>query len=146
MPNAPQIDNEGTADDWLEMLNSVQVSALPAPAEVMTVIVNLAPGSPGTPPHRHWGPVFGYVLEGEMVFELEGDPERILHTGESFWEPGGDVIHYQAANHLSDEPTRFVAVMVGVAGEPMLTLVDDQELAARRNRRTTRPPGPDGPQ
>ena len=27
-----------------------------------------------TPPHRHSGPVFGYMLEGEMIFELEGRP------------------------------------------------------------------------
>jgi quercetin dioxygenase-like cupin family protein len=31
---------------------------------------NLSPGSPGTPPHRHSGPVVGYVLEGDLVFEL----------------------------------------------------------------------------
>ena len=57
-------------------------------------IVELPPGDPGTPPHRHSGPVFGYM-------------------------PDGDVIHYQAANHLSDACSRFVVVMVGVPGEPM---------------------------
>ncbi len=145
MPDAPEVDVAGTADIPLEMLDSVEVSALPVPAEVMTAKLNLAPGSPGTPPHRHSGPVFGYMLEGEMVFELEGDPERILHAGESFWEPGGDVIHYQAANHLSGGWTRFVVVMLGVPGEPMLTLVDDEELAARRYRRAPRPPGPERP-
>lgn len=52
--------------------------------------------------------------------------------------PGGDVIRYQAANHLPDRWTRFVAVMVGVPGEPMLTLVDEAELAARQHLRTPR--------
>ena len=80
-----------------------------------------------------------------MVFELEGEPERVVHAGESFWEPGGDVIHYQAANHLRDGWTRFVVVMVGVPGEPMLTLVDDEELAARRYRRAPRPHSPEVP-
>ena len=125
----------------LAMLDSVEVSAVSVPAIVMTATVNLEPGSPGTPPHRHSGPVFGYMLQGQMVFELEGEPERILQAGEAFWEPGGDVIHYQAANHLSDEWTRFVVVMLGVPGEPMLTLVDDEDLAARRDRRAPRPPG-----
>jgi hypothetical protein len=43
-----------------------------------------------------------------MTFELEGEPERVIRAGEAFWEPGGDVIHYQAANHLGDAWSRFV--------------------------------------
>ena len=35
------------------------------------VHVTLPPGSPGSPPHRHSGPAFGYVVEGEMIFELD---------------------------------------------------------------------------
>ena len=135
----------GPAEAPLVMLASVEVEGLPGPAEVMTVQVDLTPGSPGTPPHRHSGPVFGYLLEGQLLFELEGQPERVVHAGEAFWEPGGDVIHYQAANHLLDGWTRFVAVMVGVPGEPMLTLVDEQELAVRRHRRAPRPPHPRSP-
>jgi quercetin dioxygenase-like cupin family protein len=113
--------------------------ALPEPAEVMTALVELPPGDKGTPPHRHSGPVFGYMLEGEMIFELEGEPERVIRAGEAFWEPGGDVIHYQSANNLRDQWSRFVVVMVGVPGEPMLTLVPEDELERRRNRRAPRP-------
>ena len=112
---------------------------IPDPAEVMVVTIELAPGSPGTPPHRHSGPVFGYMLEGEMIFELEGEPERVIRAGDAFWEPGGDVIHYQAANNLSGGWSRFVVTMIGVPGEPMLTLVPDEELAERRDRRAPRP-------
>jgi hypothetical protein len=61
--------------------------------------------------------------------------------GNAFWEPGGDVIHYQAANHLADRWTRFLAVMIGVPGEPMLTLVDEAELEARRHLRSPRVAG-----
>ena len=85
----------------LTMLLAKQPPDIPARAEVMTATVELPPGDPGTPPHRHCGPVFGYMLEGEMTFELEGEPERVIRAGEAFWEPGGDVIHYQAANHLT---------------------------------------------
>lgn len=112
---------------------------MPDGAEVMTATVEVPPGDPGTPPHRHSGPVFGYVLEGEIVFELEGEPERIIRAGEAFWEPGGDVIHYQGANNLADVWSRFVVVMIGAPGEPMLTLVDRAELDARRHRRAPRP-------
>lgn len=105
----------------------------------MTATIELPPGDPGTPPHRHSGPVFGYLLEGEMTFELEGEPERVISAGDAFWEPGGDVIHYQAANHLAHAWTRFVVVMIGVPGEPMLTIVSAAELAERRGRRAARP-------
>ena len=104
---------------------------LPAPAHAMTVRVDLPPGNPGAPPHRHSGPVFGYVLEGELRFELEGEPVRVLKEGETFWEPGGDVIHYQAANELAGGWTRFLAVMVCVPGAPMLTYVGEDELRAK---------------
>ena len=112
---------------------------IPDSAEDMVVTIELSPGTPGTRPHRHTGPVFGYMLEGEMIFELEGEPERVIRAGEAFWEPGGDVIHYQAANNLSDAWSRFVVTMIGVPGEPMLTLVSDDELAERRDRRAPRP-------
>ena len=109
------------------------------PAEAMTVLVDLPPGDPGAAPHRHSGPVFGYVIEGEVLFELEGEPERVLRVGDAFWEPGGDVIHYQAANHLADARTRFLAVMIGPPGAPMLTFVDAAELEERKDRRAPRP-------
>jgi quercetin dioxygenase-like cupin family protein len=126
----------------LTTLLAQQPPSMPTPAEVMVVTIELPPGSPGTPPHRHSGPVFGYMLEGEMIFELEGEPERVIRAGEAFWEPGGDVIHYQAANNLSDDWSRFVVTMIGVPGEPMLILVSEDELAERRHLRAPRPTSP----
>jgi hypothetical protein len=73
-----------------------------------------------------------------MSFELEGESERVIRVGEAFWEPGGDVIHYQAANHLPNAWSRFVVVMIGIPGEPMLTIVPADELARRRDRRAPR--------
>ncbi|MGH3588770.1 MAG: cupin domain-containing protein [Pseudonocardia sp.] len=113
--------------------------AVPDAAEVMTATVEVPPGDPGTPPHRHSGPVYGYVLEGAIVFELEGEPERVIRAGEAFWEPGGDVIHYQAGNADPDRRSRFVVMMLHAPGAPMLTLVDEAELAQRRHLRAPRP-------
>lgn len=45
--------------------------SVPEGAHAMTIVIGYPPGDPGTPPHRHAGPAFGYVLEGEMVFELD---------------------------------------------------------------------------
>jgi quercetin dioxygenase-like cupin family protein len=64
---------------------------MPADGQVMTIVVEYPPGDTGLPPHRHpGGPCFGYVLEGEMAFELDGEPPRAVKAGEAFWEPGGE--------------------------------------------------------
>ena len=119
----------------LTVLQEAEPPFIPAGAHAMTVVVQFPPGDPGTPPHRHTGPAFGYVLEGEMLFELEGQPERVVRAGETFWEPGGDLIHYQDGNHRDDVPLRFTVTMLCEPGRPMLTLVDDEELAQRVDRR-----------
>lgn len=97
------------------------------PSHVMTVTIELEPGSAGSPPHGHSGPVFGYLVEGE--------PERVIRAREAFWEPGGDVIHYQAANNLTDARKVFVAVMVYAPDQEMLTYVRKEELAERAHLR-----------
>jgi quercetin dioxygenase-like cupin family protein len=108
---------------------------IPAGVHAMTVVIEYPPGNPGTPPHRHPGPAFGYVLDGEMVFELEGEPARVVRAGEAFWEPGGDVIHYQDGNNRDDIPVRFLVTMLCEPGKPMVDLVDGEELARRKDRR-----------
>ena len=123
----------------LTVLQEAEPPFIPAAAHAMTVIVEYPPGDPGAPPHRHpGGPAFGYVLDGEMLFELEGEPERVVRAGETFWEPGGDVIHYQDGNNRDDVPVRFLVTMLCEPGKPMLVLVDEQELAQRKDRRAPR--------
>jgi quercetin dioxygenase-like cupin family protein len=123
----------------LTVLQEVQPPFIPPDAHAMTVTIAYPPGSAGAPPHRHpGGPAFGYVLEGEMLFELEGEPPRVLSAGEAFWEPGGDVIHYSDANNRDDVACRFVVTMLCVPGQPMLTLVDEAELEARKHLRVPR--------
>jgi quercetin dioxygenase-like cupin family protein len=75
------------------------------------------------------------MLEGEMLFELEGQPPRVVRAGEAFWEPGGDVIHYSDANNRDDMRCRFTVTMLCVPGKPMLELVGEAELAARQHLR-----------
>jgi quercetin dioxygenase-like cupin family protein len=141
MPNTdPEQKPRSTA--WqtaITMLQEAEPPFIPAGAHAMTLVVEFPPGDPGTPPHRHPGPAFGYVLEGEMLLELEGEPERVVRAGEAFWEPGGDVIHYQDGNNRDDIGLRFTVTMLCEPGKPMLVLVDDEELAQRKDRRAPRP-------
>ena len=120
----------------LTVLQEVEPPVIPDGAHAMTVVIEYPPGDPGAPPHRHpGGPAFGYVIEGEMRFELEGEPPRVLRAGEAFWEPGGDVIHYSDGNNRTDIPSKFTVTMMCVPGRPMLELVDPEELGQRRDRR-----------
>jgi uncharacterized cupin superfamily protein len=108
-------------------------------SSAMVRILELPPGDPGRGPHRHSGPVFGYMLEGEMLFELEGEAPYPVKAGEAFWEPGGDVIHYTTTNLLEDRTSRFVVVMLCAPGVEMITMVDDDELAAKADARIPAP-------
>lgn len=57
-------------------------------ATATAVEVTIAPGQEGVP-HRHPGPGFGYVLEGEYEWAIDDQPARILKAGETFYEPTG---------------------------------------------------------
>jgi quercetin dioxygenase-like cupin family protein len=120
------------SDTVFTTLHEVPDPALPDGSGVTTALVEVPPGSAGAPPHRHSGPVFGYGTEGEILFELEGEPPRPIRAGQAFSEPGGDTVHWQAANLLAGEWTRFVAVMVCAPGVPMLTYLSDEEIAGRQ--------------
>ena len=127
-----QEELDARLQDVLTVIQSVTPPFLPVNAQAMTVVIEWPPGDPGAPAHRHpGGPAFGYVLEGEMLFELEGEPPRAVKAGEAFWEPGGDVIHYQDANQRTDIPLRFLVTMIMSPGQPMLVFVDDDELKQR---------------
>ena len=129
-------ESDSTWENALTVVQDVQPPFIPDGAHAMTVVIDYPPGSAGAPPHRHpSGPAFGYMLEGEMLFELEGQPPRVIRAGEAFWEPGGDVIHYSDGNNRDDIHSRFVVTMLCVPGQPMLTLVSDEDLAARKHLR-----------
>jgi hypothetical protein len=70
---------------------------------------------------------------------LEGQAPYSIKAGEAFWEPGGDVIHYTVANLLAGRRSRFVVVRPCAPGVEMITMVDDEELAAKAGERIPAP-------
>ena len=122
----------------MTVVQEVRSPLIPGDVHVMTVLINHPPGAPGYPPHRlPGGPGFGYMIDGEMLFELEGEAPRVLRAGDAFWGPGGDVIHYQDANNRADIPCRFVLTLLCVPGLPMLERVTEEELEERKGLRVT---------
>ena len=80
--------------------------------EALLVELNLAPGAlnPG-PGHRHSGPVLGYVVEGQLRFAINNEPERIVPAGSTFFEPFG-ALHTTHGSARPDGPTRVVVFML----------------------------------
>jgi quercetin dioxygenase-like cupin family protein len=62
-------------------------------------------------PHRHAGPVFGYVLEGQYEHAIDDEPVTTYKAGETFYEPSG-CVHRVARNPSSKTRTRLLAVIL----------------------------------
>jgi quercetin dioxygenase-like cupin family protein len=61
--------------------------------------------------HRHTGPVFGYVLEGEYEHAMDDEPIKTYKAGDTFYEPSGSV-HRVAQNPSGKAETRLLAVIL----------------------------------
>ena len=80
------------------------------PTRATTLEVTFAPGA-ASAPHRHPGPVFGYVLEGELEFQAGDAPARRLKAGDTFYEPAM-VLHAVSRNPSAKVRTRVLAVIL----------------------------------
>ena len=78
-------------------------------AKVTVVEVTLEPGQ-ASAAHRHPGPVFGYVLEGEYEHAINDEPAKVLKAGETFYEPGGCL--HRVSRNPGKARTRILATIV----------------------------------
>src|SRR3954468_4634304 len=79
-------------------------------AKATTVEVTLGPGE-ASAPHRHPGPAFGYVLEGEYEWAIDDNPVKLLKVGDTFYEPTG-CLHRVSRNPSKKGKTRIVALVL----------------------------------
>jgi quercetin dioxygenase-like cupin family protein len=75
-----------------------------------TVEVTLKPGQSGSP-HRHPGPVFVYVVEGEYELGIDDQPTKVFKAGDTFYEPTG-CLHRVSKNPAATGRTRLIAVVL----------------------------------
>src|SRR6478735_2913523 len=54
-------------------------------AKATMVVVTRAPGAVEAA-HRHPGPAFGYILEGEYEWAIDDNEHRICKAGDTFYE------------------------------------------------------------
>lgn len=82
--------------------------------EAVMGIAEIAPGAMAGR-HRHPGIEIGYVLEGAVTLEHEGQPAKTLEAGDSFKnEPG---LHN--AKNTGTTPVKILAVYLVEKGKPL---------------------------
>ncbi|HKB37286.1 MAG TPA: cupin domain-containing protein [Gemmataceae bacterium] len=80
-------------------------------AKATFVEVTYEAGQAGKP-HRHPGPVFGFVLEGEFEWAIEDQPAKVFKAGETFYEPTGCLHRVSKSPAGAKGKTRVLAVIV----------------------------------
>jgi quercetin dioxygenase-like cupin family protein len=74
-----------------------------------------------SPPHRHPGPVVGYVLEGELEVAVDDGPVKVYKKGEVWFEPAR-ALHRVNRNPSKSKPARFLAFMLMTKDDKHLVL------------------------
>jgi quercetin dioxygenase-like cupin family protein len=82
--------------------------------EIIYATVEIAPGFKAGR-HNHPGVVIGHVVEGDFWLHMDGQPERVLHAGESVAFPDR-AIHNEGA---TDKPVKLHSVYVVEKGKPL---------------------------
>lgn len=79
--------------------------------------VTLAPGQSAAP-HLHPGSIFAYVLEGEVISQLEGQDAKIYTAGQSWYEPPR-THHLVTRNASNIKPAKLLVWAIVGAQDPI---------------------------
>ena len=95
--------------------------------EVVQVRVDFDPGYVA-PRHTHFGEEIIYVIEGTLVYEVEGRPPMTYKAGDVLLVPAG-AIH--SVRNIGSGNGAELATYVVKKGKPLITLVQDQRSASQ---------------
>jgi quercetin dioxygenase-like cupin family protein len=86
-------------------------------------------------PHTHAGPVFAYILQGDIENQVEPDPVKTYHPGDFFCEPRMHV-HRMLRNLSGTEPAKLIVFQVGDTGKanPAIKTLIEEPLTIAANR------------
>ena len=71
--------------------------------------------------HFHYGEEIIYVLEGELEYQIEGEPTRTVKAGEALMVPA-EAVH--AVRNVGGGAGAELATFVVEKGKPLITLVE----------------------
>ena len=97
------------------------LEALPESVASM-LILTIPPHNPSSPPrafpaHQHPGPVFAYILEGNIENQVEPDPPKTYAAGDVFYEPTMHV-HRSLRNSSETQPAKILIFQIVPNGKP----------------------------
>jgi quercetin dioxygenase-like cupin family protein len=93
----------------------LQKDDFPAAHATHMMLITVAPGGV-VAPHTHPGIEMGYVLDGEAVMSVAGQPDRTVKAGDSYLIPAG-VVH--SAKATGSTPIRIVGTFVVDKAKPL---------------------------
>ncbi len=85
--------------------------------EAIQAIAEIAPGV-AAGRHTHFGPEFGYVMEGSTTIMIDGESPKVLKAGDSYQIPAGKV---HDAKAMGDQPAKVLATYLVEKGKPLAT-------------------------
>jgi quercetin dioxygenase-like cupin family protein len=94
----------------------LQKQDLSAPGREAVVARAELDGGALLPRHTHPGEEIGYVLEGELVLEVEGKPALTIKAGDSYFIPAGKV---HAAKNTGKARAAVLATYIVEKGKPL---------------------------
>ncbi|MFL9902583.1 cupin domain-containing protein [Paraburkholderia fungorum] len=96
--------------------DTVVLQRVPVPGTDREMGMGMAefPPNASKPRHKATGPELAYVLEGEVTVQVDGQPTRVVHAGESYRMPA-DVVHVTTAG---PEGAKVIATWAWVPGKP----------------------------
>ena len=87
---------------------------------LQTQVAELAPLASDTVDHRHGAEVFGYIIEGSIVTQVNGGPKTTYTAGQMFYEPRG-ALHGHFENPSRDRVARVLVLFLIKDGRPGYT-------------------------
>jgi quercetin dioxygenase-like cupin family protein len=85
--------------------------------EAVTAIAEFSPGAVAAP-HTHPGEEIGYVIEGSIVVEQQGQAPKTVSAGQTFFIPAGTV---HGARNEGSQISKVVATYVVEKDKPLAT-------------------------
>src|SRR6185295_19522275 len=103
-----------------DLLQAVLAGETVTTVDIKKVII---PKAMNAGKHFHPCPVVGYIVSGKVLFQVEGEEEKILNAGEAFYEPKNKtILHFDNAS--AEESLVFIAFYLKEAGEELIKMLE----------------------
>lgn len=109
-------DGTGKGQEKRTLLQKKALPDLPGKDGILAT-VRYAPGQESLP-HEHPGSVYAYVLDGEVISQLEGEAPVTYKAGDSWYEPP-HAGHIVSKNASTTKPATLVVFLITGTGEPI---------------------------